>query len=145
MIRLMPLFCWDDPTAIRCWPKRSETVGPDLTEQGILLRRLNTETLTMAIGGGSPVAVMWAAYELGERFGVRYLIDRDVYPPRHAWDNLPDLNVVMEPNLTIRCWRLVNDLAPGPVSWSLEENERYLRQLAKMKFNRIHTFLSTAR
>ena len=125
-------------------PLLAKAVGdqwPDLTEQGILLRRLESETLTMAIGGGSPVAVMWATYELGERFGVRYLIDRDVYPPRRAWDNLPDLNVVMEPNLTIRCWRLVNDLAPGPVSWSLEENERYLRQLAKMKFNRIHTFL----
>ena len=47
----------------------------------------------------------------------------------------------MEPNLRIRCWRLVNDLAPGPISWSLEENKRYLGQLAKMKFNRIHTFL----
>jgi len=113
---------------------------PELTDQGIVLKRLDLEAPTLVVGGGSPVAVMWAAYELGERLGMRYLIDSDVYPPRRAWDELPDLNVVMEPNLRIRCWRLVNELAPGPVSWSLEENQRYLRQLAKMKFNRIHTF-----
>ena len=43
--------------------------------------------------------------------------------------------------MRIRCWRLINDLANGPVSWSLEENRRFLRQMAKMKYNRIHTFL----
>ena len=34
----------------------------------------------IVIGGGSPVATLWAVYELVERWGVRYLIDRDVYP-----------------------------------------------------------------
>jgi hypothetical protein len=32
-------------------------------------------------------------------------------------------------------------LAHGPVSWSLEENRRFLRQIAKMKYNRIHVSL----
>ena len=118
-----------------------DTEWPELTDQGIVLRRLDTEAPTLLVGGGSPVAVMWAAYELGERLGVRYLIDRDVYPPRQDWDGLPNLHVVMEPNLRNRCWRLINSLPAGPVSWSLEENERYLRQLAQMKFNRIHTAL----
>ena len=47
----------------------------------------------------------------------------------------------MEPNMRIRCWRLVNDLPHGPVSWSREENRRFLRQMAKMKYNRIHCSL----
>ena len=95
----------------------------------------------MVIGGGSSVATMWAVYELVERWGVRYLIDRDVYPAKSEWSGLPDLNVVKEPNMRIRCWRLVNDLADGPVSWSLAENRRFLRQIAKMKYNRIHVSL----
>lgn len=114
---------------------------PELSDQGIVLRRLKASKPTLVTGGGSPVATMWAAYELGERLGVRYLLDRDVFPPKQKWQGLPELNLVMEPNMRIRCWRLVNDLADGPVSWSLEENRRFLRQMAKMKYNRIHASL----
>ena len=125
-------------------PALLETVGnhwPDLSEQGLLLRRIESRPTTLIVGGGSPVAVMWAAYELGERFGVRYLVNRDVYPDKRAWTNWPALNVIMEPNMLTRCWRLVNDLPNGPVSWSMEENQRFLRQIAKMKYNRIHCSL----
>ena len=117
---------------------RVGTVAEGLSDQGILLRR-SGRTLTVA--GGSPRATLWAVYELVERWGVRYLHYRDVLPEPRAWDGLPDLDVSMEPNMRIRCWRLINDLAFGPVSWSLEENRRFLRQIAKMKYNRIHTFL----
>ena len=34
----------------------------------------------MILAGGSPVATMWAGYELVERYGVRYLLGGDVYP-----------------------------------------------------------------
>ena len=124
-------------------PKVAEAVGRDsrLSEQGILLRHLGGDPATLVIGGGSPVAVLWSAYELGERLGVRYLLDRDVYPQRRKWTGLPQLDVAMEPDLPVRCWRLVNETAHGPVSWSLEENKRFVRQMAKMKFNRFHTYL----
>ncbi|MFV2070531.1 MAG: hypothetical protein ACC645_26485, partial [Pirellulales bacterium] len=115
---------------------------PKLSEQGIVLKRTALDGKpALVIGGGSPVATMWAVYDLVKRWGVRYLIDRDVCPARRSWSGLPDLDVRMEPNMRIRCWRLINDLADGPVSWSLEENERFLRQMAKMKFNRIHVQL----
>ena len=123
-------------------PLLSEAVGnnwPKLSDQGILLRRLKTTRPTLVVGGGSPVATLWAAYELGERLGVRYLHDRDVYPPQipKPFEGLPALDLVMEPNMRIRCWRLLNEHACGPVSWSLGENRRFLRQMAKMKYNRI--------
>lgn len=121
-------------------PVVSELVGanwPALSDQGLVLRRLKQDQPTLVGGGGSDVATLWAAYELGERLGVRYLHYRDVYPERRAWPGLPELDAVMEPNLPIRCWRLVNDLPFGPVSWSLDENKRFLRQIAKMKFNRV--------
>ncbi len=125
-------------------PRLARAVGdrwPDLTSQGLILRSIKDSSPTLLVGGGSAVAVLWAAYDLGERLGVRYLLDRDVYPSRRQWPGLPDLDLVLEPNMRIRCWRLVNDLAHGPVSWSLEENRRFLRQIAKMKYNRIHCSL----
>ncbi len=106
--------------------------------QSITLRR---EGETFLITGGSPVATLWAVYELVDRWGVRYLYDRDVLPAPKPWAGLPDWDVTMTPNMRIRCWRLVNDLASGPISWSLAENQRFLRQMAKMKYNRIHVSL----
>ncbi len=115
----------------------------DLSEQGLMLRSIGDEPRTLVVRGGSPVATLWAVYELGERLGVRYLCDRDVYPTPEpvAWKPLPKLDVVMEPNLRVRCWRLLNELAIGPLSWSLEENQRFLKQIAKMKFNRVQLFI----
>jgi hypothetical protein len=110
---------------------------PKLTDQGLVLKRVSLEGKpAMILGGGSPVATMWAVYEFVERLGVRYLHDRDVYPQRQRFEGLPKLDLVMEPNLRIRCWRLINEKV-GPVSWSLEENRRFLRQMAKMKYNRV--------
>ncbi len=125
---------------------------PKISDQGIVLRRAELgDKPAIVVGGGSPVATMWAVYELVERWGVRYLIDRDVYPAKPSKPGSPArpgfradlsrLDVVIEPNMRIRCWRLVNDLAHGPVSWSWEENRRFLRQIAKMKYNRIHVSL----
>ena len=75
-----------------------------------------------------------------ERWGVRFLVDGDVLPAEPADLRTPTAEIHLEPNMRVRCWRLVNDLALGPVSWSLDENRRFLRQIAKMKYNRI--FLS---
>ena len=124
-------------------PQIAEAVGQDaqLGEQEILLRHSGETPPTLVVSGGSAVAVLWSAYELVERIGVRYLLDRDVYPERRKWSGLPQLDVAMQPDLRVRCWRLINDLALGPVSWSLEENKRFVRQMAKLKFNRVHTYL----
>ena len=92
------------------------------------------------ITGGSPVAVLWGVYELAERWGVRYLVHGDVLPENPGALTLPGADIRLRPNMRTRCWRLVNDLATGPVSWSLEENRRFLHQIAKMKYNRV--FLS---
>lgn len=98
------------------------------------------ESNATVITGGSPVAVLWGVYELVERWGVRYLVDGDVLPEHSGALTAPDTDIHLRPNMRTRCWRLVNDLATGPISWSLDENRRFLRQIAKMKYNRV--FLS---
>jgi hypothetical protein len=111
---------------------------PKLSDQGHLLRSARVEGRdALVVGGGSPVATLWAAYELGHRFGVRYLLHGDVYPPGTVAMKLDGFDVVLEPNVRVRTWRTINDFAIGPESWGLAEHQRVLRQLAKLKFNRV--------
>mgnify|MGYP001258569575 CR=1 FL=1 len=66
---------------------------PALSDQGFLLRK--TEAFgkhALAIVGGSSVATLWGVYELVERYGVRYLVDGDVYPQSAGPFHLPDLD-----------------------------------------------------
>ena len=40
--------------------------------------------------------------------------------------------------LPIRQWRIINDFACGPESWSVADYRPVIDQLAKLKFNRLH-------
>jgi len=114
----------------RDWPK--------LSDQGIVLRSFDHDGSSgLVVGGGSPVAILWAAYELGYRFGIRYLLRGDIFPPGTRPMKLDNIDVVMEPTLRSRTWRTVDDFAIGPESWGLAQHKIVLGQLAKMKFNRM--------
>ncbi|MEO2031131.1 MAG: hypothetical protein ABGZ35_03495 [Planctomycetaceae bacterium] len=112
------------------------TDWPDISDQGIVIQSLPEQRLHV-VGGGSPAATLWAAYELGHRLGIRYLPRGDIYPREKQPFSLAGLDGVMEPQLRSRTWRTINDFAIGPESWGVEEHKRFLRQLAKMKFNRV--------
>ena len=60
------------------------------------------------MGGGSSQATLWAVYELAERWGVRYLLDRDVLPAKSKF-TMPTLNVVMEPIFRVRAHPTIQD------------------------------------
>ena len=110
---------------------------PPVSEQGFILRRIQFQGCpSLVIRGGSPRATLWAVYELVERWGVRFLLHGDVLPAPCTF-HLPDLDVVMEPTLPVRQWRVINDFACGPESWGMEDYRSVLDQLAKLKFNRI--------
>ena len=113
----------------------------DVSDQGIVIQRCQSHGGdALVVGGGSPRATLWAVYELVERWGVRYLLHGDILPERRAF-KLPDMTTVMEPNLTIRQWRVVNDFACGPESWGIEDYRPVVDQLAKLKFNRVYAFI----
>jgi len=111
---------------------------PRVTDQGIVLKRGRLDGKpALVVGGGSPCACLWAVYELVERWGVHYLLHGDALPERPGRFQLPDEDVVQEPVLRIRQWRVVNDFPNGPESWGMADYRPLLRQLAKLKFNRI--------
>jgi hypothetical protein len=111
---------------------------PKLSDQGHVLRSVRRgQGHALLVGGGSPVATLWAVYELGHHFGIRYFLHGDVLPVRKPALKLDGLDRVLEPNLRLRTWRTVNDFAIGPESWGLAEQKRVLGQLAKLKFNRV--------
>jgi hypothetical protein len=119
-------------------PAVKEAAGdrwPKLSDQGHLLHSVGRDALL--VGGGSPVATLWAVYELGHHFGIRYLLQGDVLPAELPPLKLDGLDVVLEPTLRLRTWRTINDFAIGPESWGLAEQKRVLGQLAKLKYNRV--------
>ncbi len=122
-------------------PAVKEALGdrwPEVSDQGIVIRSFQRgEQQGVVVGGGSPVATLWAVYELGYLFGIRYVLREDIYPVTPIPFKLDGFDVVMEPNLRTRTWRTINDFAIGPESWGLADHKRFLKQLAKLKFNRI--------
>ncbi|MBL8849247.1 MAG: hypothetical protein JNG89_06165 [Planctomycetaceae bacterium] len=123
---------------------------PTLSDQGLVIRTVNgAPQATLVVGGGSPIATLWAVYELGHRNGIRYLLRGDILPNEKRPLDLAGHDLVMEPELRVRTWRTVNCFAVGPESWGLADHEKLLAQLAKMKFNDVmvsvwpwHPFLS---
>lgn len=109
---------------------------PEVTDQGIVIRS-SADGQQLLVGGGSPVATLWAVYELGEHLGFRFLPRGDLAPLTRRPLDLSGLNIVREPVLRSRTWRTINDFAIGPESWGLEEHQRFLKQLAKLKYNRV--------
>ena len=109
---------------------------PQVSQQGIVLQSVDGSQPGLVVGGGSPVATMWAVYELGHRFGVRYLLREDLFPEVQPL-KLTGLYVILEPQLRARTWRTINDFAIGPESWGIADHRRLLKQLAKLKFNQV--------
>lgn len=113
---------------------------PPLTDQGILLQRTEYQGRpVLVVGGGSPRATLWAVYELVERWGVRYLVDRDVLPERTKF-SVPNLNVVMEPLLRVRAHPTIQDFANSGESWGMADFRVLIDQLAKLKFTRMNIY-----
>jgi hypothetical protein len=111
---------------------------PKLSDQGHVLRSVKTRAgQALVAGGGSPVATLWAVYELGHRFGIRYALFGDIYPATTPELKLEGIDLVLEPALRLRTWRTINDFPIGPEAWGLAEQEALLKQLAKLKYNRV--------
>ena len=112
------------------------TGWPDVSDQGIVLKRgtLNSTTVFI-LGGGSAKATLWAVYEFVNHLGARFLLEKDVLPENPPPFPPVDLDVVIEPQIRFRSYRGVNDLATSLVFYGIDDYRHLIDQLAKMKFN----------
>jgi len=111
---------------------------PKLSDQGFVIKSIERDRQpALVVGGDRPVATLWGVYDLGQRFGLRYLLAGDVYPAESPALRLSGFDVVAEPKLRSRAWQAIDDLPTGSSAWGLAEHQRVIRQLAKLKFNRV--------
>ena len=111
---------------------------PKLSDQGFVIKSVERDGQpALAVGGDRPVATLWGVYELGQRFGIRYLLAGDVYPAESPALKLSGFDVVAEPTLRSRAWQAIDDLPTGSSAWGLAEHQHVIGQLAKLKFNRV--------
>ncbi len=122
-------------------PAVAKAVGekwPKLTEQGHLLRSVKLgDRDALVVGGGSPVATLWAAYELGHHFGIRSFLHGDVFPEKAPELKLTGIDAILEPTMKVRAWRVLDENPIGFGAWGIEDYKQLLGQLAKRKFNQI--------
>jgi len=124
-------------------PESNPAIGkalkwPALSKQGHLLKSEISDTgVTLIVGGGSPAATYWAACELGHLFGVRRLLHADFPPLKKPAFSLAGIELKLEPEFHIRAWGTLGRSPVSPASWSLADHRLRLRQLAKLKFNRL--------
>src|SRR5262249_12951172 len=84
---------------------------PAVSDQGVVLKSTKVgDRACLIVGGGSPKATLWAVYLLAEKWGVRYLLHGDNLPAPRKFE-FPQWNVVEEPALRVRQWRVLNEHA----------------------------------
>lgn len=116
------------------WPSGDKK----LTDQGHLLRSVtHRDRPALLIGGGSPVATYWAVAEFGHHIGIRSLLFGDLDPIAPSPFRLKEYDIVIEPSLRERGWSFATGHPENSGSWSAIEFRSVLRQLAKLKFNRV--------
>jgi hypothetical protein len=111
---------------------------PKLSEQGhVVLSREYQGRSVLTVAGGSPAATYWAAAELAHQWGVRTMLYGDVDPVAPPEFSVEGFDIVREPLAKARVWQMDFDSPIGAASWSLADQKKLLRQLARMKFNRL--------
>lgn len=115
---------------------RNNFEWPKVTDQGIAIVSKNEQKLHV-VGGGSPAATLWAAYEIGHRLGIRYLLRGDIDPLNKRPVDLSDIEFTIEPQVRQRGWETFGAGAHSFESWGLADHQRVIKQLAKMKFSHL--------
>jgi hypothetical protein len=129
-------------------PSVKEAMGdrwPKLTGQGHIVQTAKLgDRPALVVGGGSPTATLWAAYELGHHFGIRSFLHGDVMPEKAPELKLDGIDISREPGLKVRAWRVLDDSPLGFAAWGLDDHKRLLAQLAKLKFTHVEIGVESA-
>jgi hypothetical protein len=95
--------------------------------------RKRGERVILVVAGGSPRSVLWGAYELGWRFGIRYFAFGDLLPtapPSFTLEGFDWRTTENPGNLSV----ILDTVSPvGLPGWGIDEQRRYALQLVKLK------------
>jgi len=103
---------------------------------------LETDQTILSISGGTPVAILYGAYEFAEQLGIRFYLHGDVIPDEKIPFSFPALNISKKPVFEKRGIQPFHDFPEGPDWWNEQDYKAIVAQLAKMKMNFIgfHTY-----
>ena len=88
----------------------------------------------LAVMGGTPKGTLYGAYRLLEEYGARFLLSRDVLPAPVPFV-VKDLDLSEQPTVAVRGLLPWHDFLNGPSAYSLEDFQRYVNQLVKLRMN----------
>jgi hypothetical protein len=97
--------------------------------------RLKSDGRSLAISGGSAVAVLHGAYAFAEKLGVRFYLHGDVVPDVKKALVLSGFDETREPLFATRGILPFHDFPEGPDWWNQDDYLAHLGQLAKMRMN----------
>lgn len=106
----------------------------DFGEQGHLVKSTRQG---LVLGGGSPLATLWAVAEYGHLSGVRVLPNAEYLPVEKPAFTLEGFDTVLKPRDEVRAWRTLGSAPASQAAWGLEDLNALFRRLALMKFNRV--------
>jgi hypothetical protein len=117
----------------------SLTVDPVLGAQEY---RLKSAGQSLAISGGSDVAVLYGAYAFAEKLGVRFELNGDVLPDGRIPLQMPRLDETRKPLFELRGLQPFHDFPEGPDWWTQDDWRLFLGQAVKMRMNFVglHTY-----
>ncbi len=98
--------------------------------------------LAVLVAGGSGSAVLYGAYQLAEKLGVRFSLEGDVVPDGKFAPPAFDLDETGRPLFAVRGIQPFHDFPEGPDWWTLENYKAVLSQLPKLRMNffGLHTY-----
>jgi hypothetical protein len=106
----------------------------DLGEQGHLVK---STPQGLVLGGGSPIATLWAVAEFGHLNGIRVVPNAEYLPIVKPAFTLDGFDVVAKPKDETRAWRTLGTTPDSQASWSRDDLSALFRRLTLMKFNRV--------
>lgn len=103
--------------------------------------RKGRRTYILAAGGEGP-GILYAAYALAEKYGVRFYLEGDVVPDERAPVRLPDVDETARPLFASRGIQPFHDFAEGPDWWNEDDYKAVFAQLPKLRMNffGLHTY-----
>ncbi|MCC6262470.1 MAG: hypothetical protein IT169_02755 [Bryobacterales bacterium] len=111
-----------------------------LTQDGYVLMQTKLSGRNVLIAGGNQeAATMYAVYELIERFGVTFLLTKDILPERSAELRVPTLPGRVQTPFPQRGF-FISNIYPNRGMMDLAEVKAMLDQMAKLKMNYLQFF-----